>query len=291
MKCLPPKEYESLNPLAEPAGYIIVVRDIDRDTFRIDGTANPGRYMEDLQGEAERRFGIELVSILETEDLSASELELYDRHHARLSEQWLKLDSYQVEELRRSFLQIDAYASHYLTPDHEAAPAGAALDRTAPRQERRPTRYDGSAGAYRRVSSEAMGFRRAYAQRSPQARWPGYRRYAESLRRYREENPERRVDISDDPFAWMMQQSRRADEFFRNWPGQGCKVCSGVLAGYSSLRHGCGTLTAVPAQPGIDAHSNQTSSVRLIGQWSLPITSAWISAVTSLSSKSGEMKK
>ena len=227
MKSLPPKKYESLPPLAAPAGYIIVVRDIDRDSFRIDGTANPRRYMEELLGEIERRFGIELVSILETEDLSASELELYHRHHARLSEQWLELDSYQVEELRRSFLQIDAHESLYLTPSHGSSSSGAEIDRTAPRQARRPTRYEGSVGAYRRVSSEAMGFRRAYAQRPPQARWPGYRRYAESLHSYREENPERRVGISDDPFAWMMQQSRRADEFFQTGLG---KVTKFVLA-------------------------------------------------------------
>ena len=227
MKSLPPKEYDSLAPHPAPAGYIIVVRDIDRDAFRIDSASNPGRYVEKLQRESQRRFGIEVVSILETGDLSASELELYDRHHARLSEQWLELDPYQVEELRRSFLQIDAHESLYLTPSHDSSSSGAEIDRTAPRRRRWATSRESPAGASYRASSEAMEFRRAYAQRPAQARWPGYRRYAESLRRYREENPERRVDISDDPFAWMMQQSRRADEFFKTGLG---KVAKFVLA-------------------------------------------------------------
>ena len=66
--------------------------------------------------EDERAFGIELVSILETEDLGKNESALFERHHARLSAEWLDLDELQLEEMRRSVLQIDAHRSLYLTP-------------------------------------------------------------------------------------------------------------------------------------------------------------------------------
>lgn len=116
MRSLPPKDYESLPPLEEPAGYICVIRDIDSDSFRIDGTDHPATYIRAIMDEDERAFGIELVSILETEDRGRSESELFERHHARLGAEWLGLDELQLEELRRSVLQIDAHRSLYLAP-------------------------------------------------------------------------------------------------------------------------------------------------------------------------------
>ena len=116
MKSLAPKDYDALPQLKPPCGYICVVRDIDGDSYRIERTAHPGPYIEALLKETERNFGIELVSILETEDLAASETELFELYQARFSSEWLYLDEYQLEELRQSVLQIDAHASHYLMP-------------------------------------------------------------------------------------------------------------------------------------------------------------------------------
>ena len=104
LRSVAPKDYESLPELQAPAGYILVIRDIDSDTFRLDGAANPKTFVAAVIDESERRFGIELVSILETEDLAASASALYDRHQARLSDAWLELDPFQIEELRRSVL-------------------------------------------------------------------------------------------------------------------------------------------------------------------------------------------
>lgn len=108
--------------LAAPGGYICVIRDIDSSAFLIDGTDHPATYVQAIANETERNFGIELVSILETEDLRASESELYERHHARLSEEWHTLDEYQLAELRRSILQIDAHRSFYLTRQRTREP-------------------------------------------------------------------------------------------------------------------------------------------------------------------------
>lgn len=92
-----------------------MLRDIDRDAFRIDSANHPVTYLEPLLAEAATTFGIELVSILATADLNVSKSELYNQHGAMLGEDWLKLDSYQLQELRDSSLQINAYESCYLT--------------------------------------------------------------------------------------------------------------------------------------------------------------------------------
>ncbi len=116
MRSMPPRDYESLPGLDAPEAYICVVRDIDSDMYRLEACGNPGAFIASLLDEEQRKFGIELVSILETEDLAASESELYHRYQAMLGREWLELDPYQIEELRGSILQIDAHASHYLTP-------------------------------------------------------------------------------------------------------------------------------------------------------------------------------
>ncbi|MCY3780097.1 MAG: hypothetical protein OXG78_07305 [Chloroflexi bacterium] len=211
MKSIAPKDYESLPRLEPPAGYVCVIRDIDSDTYRIEGAAHPGLYIEALLNEEERDFGIELLSILETEDLQATEAELYDLYHARLSGDWLELDPYQLEALRRSILQIDAYASHYLTP--QRGPYA--------KQEMRPkpiSRYQRLASSYLRGTSEAEGFRRAYSGPST------YRRYgASSLRRFREVDAEERQVDSDDPFVQILNLSTRISRFFDSDAGKALK--------------------------------------------------------------------
>ena len=116
LKSLPPKDYQALPKLESPAGYICVIRDIGRDAYRIEGTDRPATLVEVALAEAEGKMGIELISILESEDISASEASLFDAHRARLGSAWLKLDAYQLGELRSSILQIDKHGSHYLTP-------------------------------------------------------------------------------------------------------------------------------------------------------------------------------
>ncbi len=131
---LPPRDYESLPALDEPAAYICVIRDIDRDRYRIQATRLPKALVDAVIAEDERSFGIELVALLRTGDLAASEATLYARHHARPSGDWLEFDSQQLMELRQSALHIDAHASLYLTgarlSDSEAA-AHSGLDANA----------------------------------------------------------------------------------------------------------------------------------------------------------------
>lgn len=218
LKSLAPKSYQSLPPLAPPAGYILVLRDIDADTFRIDSADNPVSAVQSALSESQRKFGIELVSILATQDLAASASELYERHHARLGSDWLELDPYQIEELRRSFLQIDAHESLYLSPDQEFQPAGAALQGPV-------SRYERLAGAYLQGSREAGEFRRAYTRRHS-----SYHRYgASSLRRFRERDVEPRRDDLDDPFAQILHLSRRIEEFFQTPRGKVLKFVLTML--------------------------------------------------------------
>ena len=150
MRSVSPKDYESLPRLGASAGYICVIRDIDSDTFRIDSTDHPATFVKAIVDERARDFGIELVSILEAEDLNASATTLYDRHHARLSEAWHTLDEYQLAELRRSILQIDAHRSLYLTSE-SMRPQGSheptlAIPRTEERYGRLMTSNIGASG-------------------------------------------------------------------------------------------------------------------------------------------------
>ncbi|MCY3780094.1 MAG: hypothetical protein OXG78_07290 [Chloroflexi bacterium] len=212
MKSLVPKDFQSLPELNRPAGYILVIRDIDTDRFRIDAAASPSSAIEAVFGETERRFGIELVSILETEDLESSASALYERHHARLSSDWLELDPYQIGGLRRSSLQIDAYASQYIPPDQQTTSGGAAGTGSSSRDYR-------PAASHHRRSAEAEGFRRAYARPANNRR-----NVRESLMRYRARNAdERRIDW-DDPVEAMWQLWERADEYFQTPRGKALKI-------------------------------------------------------------------
>lgn len=123
MNSLPPKGYASLPKLDAPAGYICVLRDIDRDVYRIDVTDHPAAYVDTLLAETTGSYGIELLSILETEDIAASETRLYERHHAALGDSWLELDAYQLLALRKSELRILDYNSHYISQRQSAAAA------------------------------------------------------------------------------------------------------------------------------------------------------------------------
>ena len=116
MRSVAPKDYQSLPELKTPAAYILVMRDIDSDAFRIEGTYQPAAFVDVVLNEEERDFGIELVSILETEDIHASASELYEQHHATLGGEWLYLDPYQLQELKNSIRQINSHSSHYLAP-------------------------------------------------------------------------------------------------------------------------------------------------------------------------------
>ena len=216
MKSIAPKSFESLPELQEPAGYILVLRDIDTDTFRIDSALNPKCAVQATLTEGKRRFGIELVSILETEDVAASASDLYERHHARLGNVWLTLDGYQIEELRRSLLQIDAHESLYLAPNLVSQGSPPTPKPEEVRRQRLVSRYERLARAYVQGAGEAEEFRRAYADRSST-----YRRYGRSsLRRYRERGLEARRNEFNEPFSQLFEASRRSEEFFKTIQGK-----------------------------------------------------------------------
>lgn len=207
MKSINPQDCEAQPELKPPAGYICVLRDVDSDSWRIEGARHPKSLVDSVVAERELRFGIELVSILETEDLAASAATLYERHHAELGENWLDLDEYQLDALRGSILQIDAHPSHYLaraeaqkTP---AAPIKGNAGRRAARQQR-----------------DRWGLRRDYS--------PGHRLYglygAKSLKNYRE--PAARIgrQNADDPIRMALNMSERFAKFRESDAGKALQV-------------------------------------------------------------------
>ena len=122
MKSVPPADYASLPKLRRPAAYICVIRDVDCDRYRIQATHDPRSLIEAALTERPREFGIELLAILESDNIAASEARLYERHHAELGEEWLALDDYQLRELQRSELKVYTHRSRYIGPGEIPSP-------------------------------------------------------------------------------------------------------------------------------------------------------------------------
>jgi len=114
LKSVRPEDYATLPSLARPAAYICVIRDVDSDRYRLEATTHPKPFIDMVMAERRREFGLELLSILVTDDIAVSEARLRERHHARLSAEWLALDDYQLRELQKSDLQVYAYRSLYI---------------------------------------------------------------------------------------------------------------------------------------------------------------------------------
>lgn len=143
----------------------MVLRDIDRDAYRIDSADHPATYLDALLSETTGSFGIELLSILETDDLEASESQLFDAHHARLSAEWIYLDSNQLAVLRQSVLQINAHRSLYLKPKSEPSPKAAATEPPRPQYKRPALSFSRATveRIRRRASRSALAYREAAA--------------------------------------------------------------------------------------------------------------------------------
>lgn len=207
MKTVSPSAYAQLPQVEPPAGYIFVIRDIDSDSYRIDGTAHPAPYIERLLNEKKRNFGIELVSILETEDLVATEAELFALYHARLSSDWLELDPYQLEALRRSVLQIDAHASWYLTPQ----PAPNAEQEAAAAQ---TSRYEMLANSYVHGPNRSQ-----WKRRRPRPPLTERRYGARALRRNRPA-PRYTVEYFEERMTFGDKATEFIEDIFVNHPGK-----------------------------------------------------------------------
>ncbi len=185
MNSLPPKGYASLPKLDAPAGYICVLRDIDRDVYRIDVTDHPAAYVDTLLAETTGAYGIELLSILETEDIAASEMRLYERHHAALGDSWLELDAYQLLALRKSELRILDYNSHYISQRQSAVAARSS--------------ESGAAGQPRGADFDA-----------PSPLGLNYHRYSQRRRRQQE---------ASESVSWRQALSDKFDDLLHNHPG------------------------------------------------------------------------
>ncbi len=121
LRSLPPAVYQSLALLTAPASYICVIRDPETKAYRIEATPHPKTLVDNVLREIDRKYGLELITILATDDLAASEAHLYKRHGATLGSDWLHFDQYQITEFNRSLLMVKAYRSHYVTSESQQA--------------------------------------------------------------------------------------------------------------------------------------------------------------------------
>ncbi|MCY3865594.1 MAG: hypothetical protein OXG68_09155 [Chloroflexi bacterium] len=193
MRSLPPRDYQLLPMLESPASYICVIRDIDSDRYRIDSTDHPATYVDALLAELTGSYGIELLSIVETEDIAVSQNHLYERHHSALSDKWLELDAYQLRALRKSELRILDYSSHYISQ--------------VSRSRAEAARAAGNMDAHRLGSGTAQSHREAPTTRSP-------------IREYYRVNERRPSQLKEpEPESWRQMLSDKFDDFMHNHPG------------------------------------------------------------------------
>ena len=114
---LPPEDYRSMPALKPPAGYICVMRDARGSLYRIQQTASPRTFVDDLVSSEALSFGLELIAILGTDHVRESEAYLHDRYGAALGAAWMSFDQHQIEQLKDSALQTNSHRSCYIFPD------------------------------------------------------------------------------------------------------------------------------------------------------------------------------
>lgn len=154
---IPPTDYRALPRLACPSGYVCVVRDVDSDKYRIDKSDHPLAFVSQVLAKRAGDFGIELVSVVQTSDVTAFESLLRERYGASLGPDWMSLDDYQLRVLHSSVLQIGAFDSCYLQAEHRdqalasagAAPSRDAVNRTTGRATLQRPRSNGQGAAER----------------------------------------------------------------------------------------------------------------------------------------------
>ena len=117
-----PRDFRTVPKLDSPAAYICVLRDPNASAYRIEATDDPNALIDKLLQEGDFQFGMELVALVATDDLAASEAYLDDKHGAALSSQWLNFDEHQIATLNHSVLVAQARNGFYIFPeDHSAA--------------------------------------------------------------------------------------------------------------------------------------------------------------------------
>ncbi len=121
LRRLRPRDFRTLPQLAAPAAYICVLRDPNAEAFRIEASEAPKALIDKLMQSGDYRFGIELVALLATDDLAATEAYLDEKHGAALSKDWLLFDEYQIEALNRSVLVEHHRNSFYIFPEKQTA--------------------------------------------------------------------------------------------------------------------------------------------------------------------------
>ncbi|MCY4072699.1 MAG: hypothetical protein OXG60_15500 [Chloroflexi bacterium] len=123
-----PSDFRSLPQSASPAAYICVLRDPNAKAYRIEASEEPKALIDKLIQTGDYRFGIELVALLATDDLAATEAYLEEKHGAALSSDWLIFDEYQIEALNGSVLVEHQRNSFYIFPENRT-PAKAPVRR------------------------------------------------------------------------------------------------------------------------------------------------------------------
>ncbi len=116
LKSVPLSNYRSLHALKRRSGYLVVVKDIEKNIFKIESTAEVAHYIDKALGLVSLKFGLELVLALESSSIKDVENNMLVLYPPNNESGWLRLSLAQLQEIRNLGSPNSIHGSLYLTP-------------------------------------------------------------------------------------------------------------------------------------------------------------------------------
>ncbi|MCY4019639.1 MAG: hypothetical protein OXG39_09540 [Chloroflexi bacterium] len=116
LKSVPIVNYRTLATRKRRSGYLVVVRDVESNLYKIASTGNLAQYIDKALSKVSLLFGLELVMALESSNVYDVEKNLSILYPARDKNGWLSLSPAQLQEIRNLGSSDVVHAITFVTP-------------------------------------------------------------------------------------------------------------------------------------------------------------------------------
>jgi len=116
LKSVSTGNYRTLPKLKRRSGYLLVVRDVENGTHRIESTAYPFQYIGEALSLVNPRFGLELILASKSKRVYQVEKNLSILYPADDENGWRRLSTPQLQEIRNLAAPGPVQQSIYVTP-------------------------------------------------------------------------------------------------------------------------------------------------------------------------------
>ena len=117
LKSVPVVNYRALPELNRRSGYLLVVRDAERQRYRIERTDEPAKYIDKTLGLASLDFGLEIVMAFESSRLKDIVTSLSILYPPNDETGWIELSPIQLQEIRNLASPDYIHRGVFLTPN------------------------------------------------------------------------------------------------------------------------------------------------------------------------------